>query len=328
VQGDRAEAAALELCVRLRELTGAEPFTDTRVTVGIVEPLGATACERYPAVALRCTLVGEANHAGATPTRDRRDPGVALGRLVREFDRWLAEDAPAAGGLQPRVGDVVVQPGTNRNVIPQRACVTVALVGGELTTEQARDLHRTLEGHAGGVLSRSVESAGEGLRHVSITPTSFVNVAEQARVTLDLRDASRATMDAYRDRIDALLGALRDEYAVTVQRDVVQELDPQPVESTGQALLMERSFGGSHNPDENELVMDLTRGCVLQLQVLHEVLRTDVLKSETLAQVVDRHLPQRWKARVRRFVSGAQHDASNFSMRAASDASASSPGRA
>jgi len=308
LRGARAEAAALELAARLRELATTDDAGEARLTVGIVEPIGDTTCHTTSA-AFRCALFGETNHAGATPMADRRDAGVALGRLVRELVRWI--DDLAADDIRPIVGDVRLEPGTNRNVVPGRASATLAVEGATPAAGDVEDLQRTLEGAVAGGLARTVARHGEGLLASTIRPTSFVNVARAARATLDLRHPKQEAIDELAERIGHVCHEVERIHDVAIEREVQQRLPPQDVEGAGQVLLIERSYGGSHNPDELELTMDLTRGCVLQLSVLQDVLGRDGLDDVNLVDVVDRHLPSRWRERLPRFVSGALHDTCN-----------------
>lgn len=313
IRGARAEAAALELDVRLRELVAEDGCADARITVGILEATGDATCHDSR-TALRCVLTGETNHAGATPTPDRRDAGVAMGRLVRVLSRWV-EDFSGAG-LTTAVGDVSLEPGTNRNVIPGGATATLAVLGKELEDADIEDLQRTLEGAAAGDLSRNVDRGGEGLLATSVTPTSFVNVAQRARATLDLRHQDQATIDRLAERVAEICRELQSSHDVAIEQSLQQRFPPQDIESSGQVLLMERSYGGSHNPKELELTMDLARACVLQLSVLADALNRDDLDDVNLVEIADRHIPDRWQQGVRRFVSGALHDTCNVAARA------------
>jgi len=323
IRGPRAEAAALELDARLRDLAGEAGSEEARVTIGVIEPTGETV-GHASSTALRCVLEGETNHAGATPMADRRDAGVAAGRLVRELGRWV--DSYGAGGISVVVGDVRLEPGTNRNVIPGRASATLDVTGGKLADADVEDLQRTLEGAVAGGLSRAVARSGEGLVASTITPTSFVNVANAARMTLDLRHPEQGTIERLCGRVGEFVREVEGTHGVTIERSVQQRFPPQDIEASGQVLLMERSYGGSHNPNELELTMDLARACVLQLSVLQEVLNRDTIDGVNLVEVVDRHMPRRWQREVRRFVSGALHDTCNIAARA-KEASAGRPGR-
>ena len=311
IRGARAEAAALELGVRLRELVDEDGCGDARITVGIVEATGDAVCHDSR-TALRCVLEGETNHAGATPTADRRDAGVAMGRLVRVLSRWIGDFT----GAGVAVGDVGLDPGTNRNVIPGGATATLAVLGEPLADTDIEDLQRALEGAVAGDLSRTVDRGGEGLLGSSVTPTSFVNVADRARATLDLRHQDQAIIDRLAERVAEVCRELQSSHDVAIEQSLQQRFPPQDIESSGQVLLMERSYGGSHNPKELELTMDLARACVLQLSVLADALNRDGLDGVNLVEIADRHIPDRWQQGVRRFVSGALHDTCNIAARA------------
>ena len=83
---------------------------------------------------------------------------------------------------------------------------------------------------------------------------------------------------------------------------------------------MERSYGGSHNPAETELLSDLVRGCILQLAVSREVLafRDGLPENFNLFQITESKLPRGWLRELPRFTSGALHDTCNIAARAMS----------
>ena len=60
---------------------------------------------------------------------------------------------------------------------------------------------------------------------------------------------------------------LEEQFDVQIESSVEQTVEPSDLEPTGQVLLMERSYGGSHNPRETELTGDLVRSTALQLGV-------------------------------------------------------------
>lgn len=317
ITGARAEAAALELDCRLRELLERPDLADSRITVGVIEALGEPMLHAEPEVAFRCVLDGETNHAGSIPTANRADAGVAAGRLVRAFHRLLGDygidsDAPVL------VGDVELVPGLGRNVIPGQASLTLALdVTHEAVAElDLRNLQRRLGGFASGELGASVSRGGEGLGGARIEPASFVNVAGQVRLTIDVRGPKRDHLDAIDAAIAELSADIGEQFAVEISREIQQRLAPQELEQTGQVLVIERSYGGSHNPREAEMTRDLTRACVLQLAVLRELFERESIAELDLVGLVERHIPARWLERLPRFVSGALHDTCNISARA------------
>jgi len=82
-------------------------------------------------------------------------------------------------------------------------------------------------------------------------------------------------------------------------------------------LIMERSYGGSHNPDETEMLVDITRGCVLQLAVARELLAMPALEPDfNLFNFVEQRMPRPWLEALPRYTSGALHDTCNIAARA------------
>jgi acetylornithine deacetylase/succinyl-diaminopimelate desuccinylase-like protein len=318
-EGDNAEAAALEMNLRMRSLTDEPSFEDVRITVGILEPLGDMVIHERPAVAFRWTLDGEKNHAGATATPDRRDPGVAAARLAGALRRWVDEHPLLqAPRIRPVVGNVRVSPGTNRNVIPGEVSLTLALLGDEISSLDIEDLDHTLRGYAIGTLAKSVRIGGEGMYQCRTEPISYATVASRARLAIDLRAAGQHTIDAFRSRIDGILDDLRAAHGVEIRTELQQRLNPFELPRSGQVLLMERSYGGSHNPNETELLVDITRGCVLQLAVVNELLSKGRLDPAfNLFVHVEQSMPQQWLNVLPRFTSGALHDTCNIAARAA-----------
>lgn len=313
-EGARAEAAALELCAGLRELIQQPNFSESRITVGLIETTGEPRRHLQPSAAVRCVLDGELNHAGATATADRHDPGVAAGRLARELSCWIDETGIRA---RPLVGDVELYPGTNRNVIPGRASVTLGIdTRDEIDEAVADDLRRRLRGFAAATLSRPVPEGGEGLEAWTVEPAGFISTHPRARLTTDLRAADDAALTEFPERMRELAQQIATRFDVRIEPTVEQHLAPQHIEATGQVLMMERSYGGSHNPRETELTMDLTRGCVVDLAVLLAVLRRSTVEDLNLVEVTDGIIPQRWRSRLARFVSGALHDTCNIAAAA------------
>lgn len=323
-RGERAEAAALEFNRCLRELTHETRFADVRITVGLLEGVGESRILENVHPALRWTFEGELNHAGATPTADRRDPGVAAARLTREFLNWFerVHAERSLDGLFPLVGNVRVSPGTNRNVIPGSVSLTLALAGTDASARDRvdaaleEDLAQTLEGYAIGTLARRVAGGGEGVRLCRVEPVSYTNLYTGARLSIDLRADRQAVSDAFRARIDDILERIRADYGVGIDGEPQQQLPPFRLEETGQALLMERSYGGSHNPRETEMLSDIVRGSLLQLAVTREVLGREQLDDLNLFHLVEARMPAAWRKRMPRFTSGALHDSCNIAARA------------
>lgn len=318
-EGDAAEAAALELVRRMRMLTREPRFSDVRITAGILDAQGPMRIHERPAVAFRWTLVGEKNHAGATATADRRDPLVAAARLARALYGWLDDNPEVeARGITPAVGNVRVVPGKNRNVIPGEVSVTLALLGSaELTAWEIEALEQELRGYAIGTLVKSVPIGGEGMHVVRAEPISYATIAPVARLSIDLRAADRAVIERFRVRTEGILEELRDTHAVDVRSELQQRQPPFGLRESGQVLLMERSYGGSHNPSETEMLVDITRGCILQLAVARELLAGPPLQPDfNLFDFVEQRMPERWLSTLSRYTSGALHDTCNIAARA------------
>ena len=316
--GPAAEAAALELTYRLRQLTREPYLADARITVGILQAQGEMTVHDRPTIAFRWSLLGEKNHAGATATSDRRDPVVAAARLARTLRRWL-DDRPEvqARGIQALVGNVKIDPGTNRNVIAGAASLTLALLGGELTETEVEALDYDLRGYAIGTLAKRVAIGGEGMLHCSAEPISYATVASRARLSIDLRAADSGVTREFRARIDTICAELRGRFSVAIHSEVQQHLDPFALQESGQVLLMERSYGGSHNPNETELLVDITRGCILQFGVARHLLQNGPLPADfNLFDFTEAHMPRTWLARLPRYISGALHDTCNIAAKA------------
>lgn len=345
--GVRAEAAALDMNRRLREIVlemlqnGGD---DVRLTVGVLEGqvdangsavipevnvphINDSALESGDHLIMRWTLEGEMNHAGATPTLDRRDPGVAAGRLCQEFAEALAE--MAGENFQPLIGNLRTTPGTNRNVIPGSVSFSLGVAPAkgqtsgspELDPDRRDDLIRRLQAFATGTLAKPVERGGEGVEVCRMHEESFVRRSASARLSIDLRSATTAVTERYLERVGELVQVIAGEFKVRIHREQQQRMAPSPLEAGGQVLFMERSYGGSHNPRETELLTDLVRGCVLQLAVSREVLAmVDGLPYEFhLFRLVEKKLPRTQGRELARFTSGALHDTCNIAARAAEE---------
>lgn len=315
-----AEAAALELNRLIRDIALEGQFQDLRATTGILEGRKDVTSHENATIAMRWILEGETNHAGATPVFDRRDAGVAAARLARffidkvnELDERRRATAGTGSSLQPVVGNIRLTPGVDRNVIPGQAAVTLAVVGDHLSIDEREELVQTLQSYAIGILQRRVESGGEALFYCTMDELSYANVFSEARLTLDLRSDTQQKTTDFRNRIGARLPEIESRYNVNIHTEMQQRVIPANLEKSGQCLLMERSYGGSHNPNEAELLNDLVRGCVLQFAVMRELMQSDGLPSDFhLFEFVDDRIPMRWKRSLKRFTSGALHDTCNI----------------
>ncbi len=329
-EGDQAEAAALEMNRRLRELVleFLEGDDDVRLTVGILEgehqdeseTSDTSTCHEETNLATRWTFEGEMNHAGATPTYDRRDPGVAAGRFTHKFIELVQElDASAGDDREFRAvaGNVRLQPGTNRNVIPGSVSFSLAVEGDRLDEEQREDLVRDLQAYAATTLAKNVERGGEGVRLCRMDHVSYIRSSSKARLSIDLRSEKNEVTRRYLDRVAEMIAQIAKQYEVGIDRAKQQEVRPVHLEESGQVLMMERSYGGSHNPRETELLSDLVRGCILQLAVSRELLLMSAVPADlNLFRMVESKLPAAWLERLDRFTSGALHDTCNIAVRA------------
>ncbi|GJL75916.1 hypothetical protein [Nitrosomonas sp.] len=312
LDGLLAEHAALEMNCRLRELTQQTPFLNTRFTVGMIHPIGDSHCHANPSFALRCELEGEKNHAGATATADRRDPGVGVARLARIFHDWIVKNAGYFSELQWIIGDIDIQPGTNRNVIPGQAAVTLAIQAENFTPEYGEEILRILQAAAAGQLTAQVSAGGEGITVGRIAPISFVKNYAQVRLSLDIREANDSVMVKARQAVDKIVTELEERFKVRIKHEIKQHLKPAQLLDSGQVLLMERSYGGSHNPNEMEMMADLTLGNLLAFRVMQDVMQRKDLTGVNLVNVTEQYMPADWLSKMDRFVSGALHDTCNI----------------
>lgn len=101
-------AAYLELHVEQGPVLEAEGLQ-----IGVVEGVQGISWRRI-------SIEGQSNHAGTTPTRLRRDAGLAAARIVTR----LRDMAEASGGTLATVGRLRLEPDMV-NVIPARATLTV-----------------------------------------------------------------------------------------------------------------------------------------------------------------------------------------------------------
>jgi acetylornithine deacetylase/succinyl-diaminopimelate desuccinylase-like protein len=313
-EGFDAEAAALEFNLRLRELAGSAGSEHTRVTVGVLDAGGEITHHPRPDFGVRLALQGEINHAGATSMTDRRDPGVALARVAREVSAWLHR---AGRTGRTHVGELALHPGANRNVIPGAAVATLAVLESDMTADDQRDLMYHLNAFAFGALVRPVEQGGEGLIGLRLEPSSVLLTASRVTLSFDLRDPDQAAIDRFLSAMEEALAEIERKFSVTSSRRLAQSTAPRSLAETGQALLMERSYGGSHNPLETELTGDLVRATALQLAVTHRLLNRETLDLVNLFEQTDALIPKRWKDRLPRYVSGALHDTCNIAARVA-----------
>jgi len=315
INGERAAEAALELNLRFRERALKNYDSKLRATVGIMEEDPDTRKPLDHTFVLHWTLQGAKNHAGATLMEDRRDPGVAAARLANKF-KELVEDIRNQKQieLRPLIGGIQVIPGANRNVIPDSLLYTLGVAGADLDDETRYVLNSSLQNYVLGTLSKEVHAGGEGIINCFVETLDFSNTASCIRISLDLRGAESELMKNFVDDIKRIVEEIEKQFNVSVARSVEQMLEPYSLETSGQVLQIERSYGGSHNPNEAQLINDLLRGTLLQFAVSVDILHRPVDSKFNLYRYVDNQLPDEWRME-EPFVSGALHDTCNIAAR-------------
>ena len=319
LEGILAERGALMFNQALRQIAQQEKYNDLRVTVGILQGESTSRKSKGLDFGMRLRMKGELNHAGATLMEDRRDPGVAISRLAEHFaERFNASEDQRLRGLKPIVGEVELLPGTNRNVIPGSALITLGVNGPAAITEMEH-LSLQVQSWIVDTLLDTVAFGGEGVVLEAVDPINFVSLASRVRLSIDLRYASETTKEAFFQEVNAKLTSIRKSLKLKVSRAIEQELKPYPLDKSGQILQIERSYGGSHNPDEAQLGKDLLLGSLLQLEVSRDFLESTEELPLNLYQKVKSFVPVAWKKRLAGFVSGALHDTCNIAAKMSKD---------
>lgn len=304
--GPRAEAAGLAFIRRLRRLNEENRFKEVRVTAGIFQPRLEQARYLSPTFGLRWRLAGTVDHAGAISKEDRRDAGVAASMLAHEFfEHFEAENKEA----RPVLGSVFFRPGKNRNVIPGIVELTLGVDGPYSESEQT-DLLQRLHAYAVSVLTDNVSAGGAGCSFCGVQSASFLNLAREVRLSLDLRAKSDEDIGAFSEAIDSIWEEILHQFNVEGQREPQQSLGTFDLSQTDQVLQLERSYGGSHNPEETELPEDLLTGTLLQLATTWDFLHDEIQGS--VRELTKRRIPTAWRHRLENFTSGALHDSCNF----------------
>lgn len=191
----------------------------------------------------RLTLTGQANHAGTTPMRLRRDAGHAAARIIT----FLHDLAERSGGTTvATVGTLALEPGAI-NVIPARATLTVDL----RDPEDAR--LAAAEAELDGLLSRLKSETGVA---VNRTP-----LARFEPVQFD-------------KKIVATIEAVATESGLSVRRMTSGAgHDAQMMARVAPAaMIFVPSRGGiSHSPDEQTDDDDVVAGANVLLGVVHRL---------------------------------------------------------
>lgn len=314
-KGLLAEQGALAFNRQLRKISQQDKYKDLRVTVGVLKGDSKEREIRGLDFGMRLRMRGELNHAGATLMEDRRDPGVAIARLAENFSaRFKEEEDHRLHALKPVIGEVELQPGTNRNVIPGSALLTLG-VNGPAAISEMEHLSLQVQSWIIDTLLDSVAFGGEGVVLETIDPINFVSLASRVDLSIDLRYAEEKLKVEYLQEVRIALERICATMELQVFRVVAQELKPYPLAKSGQILQIERSYGGSHNPDEAQLDKDLLIGSLLQLEVSKEFMESKQKTPVNLFTNVKKLIPKVWKNRLERFVSGALHDTCNIAAK-------------
>lgn len=292
IAGAGAPKAALRLVDELYALCRGS----SRLAVG---RLDTAAADRVRGAVLRCHLHGATDHAGAPSMDERSDTVAAAARLVRAADGWAQPR-----GIDIDVGRIAAHPGTNRNVIAGHAEVDLLVPSGDLRTKLAAWLEPKRFGD------------GEPVR-LRLEPLEETDVVRSVSLSVD----TRAEHEGELERLYEGIELAAESVDASVEVASVQRHGPTPLVRTGQALLLERSFGGSHNPHEHERFDDICAGMALQLAVLEDVMRGS-LRQRSAYALAAHHMPDRWTRRCATLASAASHDTSNLALRAAREAAA------
>ena len=303
-EGADAERIGWEFIRRCRELLEREEYADARLTCGMFTVSDAK--EHSVCRASRWRIEGSSNHAGSTALRDRRDAAVGAARLASHF-----VDACSALDLEVVIAGGELMPGRNRNSIAGAAQLELG-VTGDMGDSSWNEIEQSLQAFAREVLAEPVADGGEGVQVEPVeSGLSSLKAGRKVRVSTDLRLESADKMKALRGEISRTAEELCEEHGAKHQAKLHQDFPPVDLEEAGLVLQMERSYGGSHNPKETELAIDVLRGTLFQLMQTIEVLRSD--SEEPLYQRTRRALPDAW-AKLE-FVSGGLHDSANLATR-------------
>lgn len=310
-EGEHAEQAALECIAHIREMA-LTPSNDAemRLTVGVLSPEKKEQIELD--YGMRWHLTGMKGHAGGASVYERADAGVAISRLHHFFQNLKTDfQSRLSRSVDWISGASSLVPGTNRNVIPGEASITLGL-RGDVPPEDRQYLLKQLQGFVVSNLSLDVKKGGEGLLAHDVQEVSLLNRARRLRFSLDIRYADTERRTTVLDSLQEFLNNCCQRWNVTLSRSIEQQLRPYKLTESGQALQMERSYGGSHNPLETELARDVLRGTLLQLAVTHDFLKLDRSVPVNLYSFVHDRMPSSWKDTIPAFVSGALHDTCNI----------------
>ena len=314
--GDYSEEAALRFNMEMRQLILQSKYKGLRITVGTFQYVAEDCTELSFDYGMRWNLTGQRDHAGGTEIADRRDAGVAVARLkdfvyelVRDFQKTHSKK------IDITTGGIDFIPGINRNVIPGSASLSFGMKGDSISENDKFFIQQQIQAYILGTLYLPVEQGGEGILDFTFQEISHVNKSHQVTCSIDLRSHDKSLTLQFMDELEDILETISKKYSVQTSRSVEQHLDPYQLRDTGQVLQLERSFGGSHNPNETQLTQDVLRGLILQLAVTYEFLTIKSSHSINLFDFVYQRIPKSWKDKLPRFVSGALHDTCNISRK-------------
>lgn len=206
------------------------------ISVGVVENLQGISWQEV-------TIIGEANHAGTTPTYLRKDAGLAAAKI----NYYLRERAlQSQGTTVATVGMINFQP-NSINVIPSKVSFTIDLRNpdDETLKEEEKKLKEYMENLA---KEDKVQISSEQL--VRFNPVKFneeiVNLVEKSAETRGLTHKRMTS------------GAGHDAQMISRIADV--------------GMIFVPSVGGiSHNPNEKTEEKDLIAGANILLDVVKEL---------------------------------------------------------
>lgn len=314
ISGDRSEEAALSLNSEIRKLLLNKQFNSLRATAGVLQVDEYVDIEPLPAdFGMRWTMEGMKNHAGSTLVKDRKDAGVAIARITGYFVS-IVESINDEYNLQlkPIVGAPLFLPGQNRNVIPGEAAVSLGVKGANLSPEHINLITQKCKGYASGTLALDVINGGEGIVEYSMHEMTYINQAKNCSLSLDIRFPEQQLKVDFLKEISTICQKLEARYQVKIKVSIAQELDAVPLSTSGQVLQLERSYGGSHNPNEAELTRDVLRGSLLQIGVSIAYVSHPNPEKINLHHFVKQMVPMAWKKAMPKFDSGALHDTCNI----------------
>lgn len=314
IQGDRAEEAALQLNLCLRELQektdAPEAFVSSRITMGIwdngkEEPPPTKLC------ANRYILSGERNHAGATTLANRFDPGVATARLAAAFRKAVADLSSRNGvKIRPVICEASYTPGISRNVIPDTAGITLGIAGEGASEAVLQSLHEQMEETLNAMLCDGQNDATKDIEHWTHRKAENpVSPCKHIRTSVDVRTARSEHADAFIETRQRILKELEQEFGVKIA--AVQKQRKEPVrldDSRTVSLLIDQSAGGSHNPNEGERRSVIAAGLMAQFAAWWKLAQ---FPDQQIYEIMQKVIPISWQRQAGAFRSGALHDSCN-----------------